>query len=97
MAKIVRLMVVVVALVAFGLATPAVAAEFYVVKDAAGDKLSVTDQKPADAKLIVKGPFKTKAEADDALKQIAAESAAKPPEKAASTTKKPVAPPEEGC
>ncbi len=97
MAKIVRLMVVTVALVAFGFATMAVAAEYFVVKDAAGKTLSVTDKKPADAKLVVKGPFKTKKEADDAMKQIAAGSAAKPAGKAASTQKKPVKPPDEGC
>ena len=89
MVKIVRVMVVAIALVAFGFATMAAAAGFYVVKDAAGKKLSVTDKKPADAKMVVKGPFKTKMEAENALKQAAG--------KAASTQKKPVKPPEEGC
>jgi ActR/RegA family two-component response regulator len=88
MNKVLRLMVVAVALVAFGFSTVAVAAEFYVVK--AGAKLSVTDKKPADAKTIVKGPFKTKKEADDAMKQGAAGSATK-------AKTKPVQPPDEGC
>lgn len=93
MNKIMRLMVVVVALVAFGFSTMAVAADFFVVKDAAGAKLSVADKKPADAKLIVKGPFKTKQEADAAMKQIAAGSATK----AAPPKKRAVQPPDEGC
>lgn len=96
MGKIVRVMVAVIALVAFGLATLAVAAEYYVVKDAAG-KASVTDKKPADPSAVVKGPFKTKKDADDALKSIAAGGAAKPAGKAESPKKKPVKPPEEGC
>lgn len=96
MSKLLRLMVVVIALVAFGLATMAVAAEFYVVKDAAGKKLSVVDKKPADAKLIVKGPFKTKAEGEAALKKIAAGSASTPA-KAAPAKKKAIKPPDEGC
>jgi hypothetical protein len=45
MSKMVRLIVVLVALVAFGMVTLAVAADFYVVKDAAG-KISVVDKKP---------------------------------------------------
>ncbi len=83
MNKTLRMMVVVCALLAFGLATVAVAADFYVVKDAAG-KVSVVDKKPADAKSVVKGPFKTKSDAEKALK-------------AASSTKKPAVPPAEGC
>jgi hypothetical protein len=81
MNKIVRLFVVVAALVAFGTATMAVAAEFYVVKDAAG-KIAVVDKKPADAKSIVKGPFKSKEDAEKATKAAAS---------------KPVRPPAEGC
>lgn len=83
MNKTLRRMVVVLAVLAFGLATVAVAADFYVVKDAAG-KMTVVDKKPADEKSIVKGPFKTKDEADKALK-------------AAEPKKKPVVPPAEGC
>ncbi|MGB6063387.1 MAG: hypothetical protein WBG50_01175 [Desulfomonilaceae bacterium] len=82
MSKIVRLIVVLFALVAFGMATVAVAADFYVVKGAAG-KVAVTDKKPADVKSIVKGPFKTKAEAENAMK--------------AASAKKPAMPPAEGC
>jgi len=83
MGKMVRLIVVLVALVAFGMATLAVAADFYVVKDAAG-KTSVVDKKPADEKSIVKGPFKTKEDAEKSMK-------------AAGSTSKPAKPPAEGC
>ena len=60
-----------VALVAFGTITVAVAADFYIVKDAAG-KIAVTDKKPEDVKSVVKGPFKTKEEAEKAMKSAAA-------------------------
>lgn len=83
MNKTLKRIVVICAVLAFSVATVAVAAEFYVVKDAAG-KMSVVDKKPADAKSIVKGPFKTKDEAAKAAKAPAAQ-------------KKPVAPPAEGC
>ena len=83
MKKMLRCCIILSALIAFGMATAAVAADFYVVKDAAG-KMAVVDKKPADAKSIVKGPFNTKAEADEALK-------------AGATTKKPIKPPTEGC
>ncbi|MFH1115520.1 MAG: hypothetical protein V1792_16550 [Pseudomonadota bacterium] len=92
MGKIVRLMVVVIALAAFGLATQAVAAEYFVVKDASGKALSVTDTKPADAKMVAAGPFKTKQEAENALQQAAGSAG-----KAQDTQKKPVKPPDEGC
>lgn len=72
-----------VALFAFAMSTVAVAADFYVVKDASG-KMSVVDKKPADEKSIVKGPFKTKDEADKAMKP-------------AEAAKKPIKPPAEGC
>jgi hypothetical protein len=78
-----RALVIVSALVAFAMATLAVAEDFFVVKDAKG-QVSVVDKRPADAKSIVKGPFKTKDEADKAMK-------------AAQTTKKPAVPPAEGC
>ena len=84
MGKISRLAVVTTVLVAFVLGTVAVAAEFYVVKDASG-KVSIIDQKPADAKLIVKGPFATKAEAEKSMG------------KAEGTAKKPVKLPDKGC
>jgi hypothetical protein len=83
MKKTLRCCIIVAALIAFGMATVAVAAEFYVVKDAAG-KMTIVDKKPADAKSIVKGPFSAKAEAEKELK-------------AAGTTKKPIKPPTEGC
>jgi hypothetical protein len=56
----------------FGISTMALAADFYVVKDAAG-KMSIVDAKPADAKSIVKGPFKTKEEADKAMKAVSSQ------------------------
>ena len=80
--KSLRLAVVVVALVAFGLTGVALAADYYVVKK--GDAMSVVDQKPADEKSIVKGPFKTKDEAEKAMK-------------AAAPTKKPAKLPTSGC
>jgi hypothetical protein len=83
MSKTLRRIVVVCALLAFGVATVAVAADFYVVKDAAG-KVSVVDKKPADEKSVVKGPFKSKDDAEKALK-------------AADAKKKPAVPPAEGC
>jgi hypothetical protein len=67
MGKMIRLIVVVVALVAFGMAGMAAAADFYVAKDKTG-KMAVVDKKPDDAASIVKGPFKTKDEAEKALK-----------------------------
>ncbi|MGC8658256.1 MAG: hypothetical protein ACP5U1_04210 [Desulfomonilaceae bacterium] len=61
-----RVMLVVLSLSAFVFATSALAEEFFVVKQ--GAKMTVTDKKPADVKSVVKGPFKTKAEAEAALK-----------------------------
>lgn len=87
MTKALRLVVVVVALVAFGLATVSMAAEFYVVKGKDG-KLAVVDKKPDDAKSVVKGPFADKAAADKALAEAS---------KAAGAAKKPIKPPSEGC
>lgn len=77
MRRLLKSVVVAAALLAFAFSTVAVAAEFYVVKDAAG-KVSVTDQKPADAKSIVKGPFPSK---EDAEKEVKAQGAAKKPVK----------------
>jgi hypothetical protein len=88
MVRVLRLSVAIIALIAFGLATVAVAAEFYVVKDVAG-KLAVSDKKPADAKSVVKGPFKTKEQAEKALKEAQAA--------AATPAKKPIRPADEGC
>ena len=79
MKKAVRLIVVMVALLAFASATVAMAAtEFYVAKDAQG-KASILDKKPADAKSIVKGPFSTKAEAEKAMKDAETAKPAAPP------------------
>jgi len=77
MRRLLKSLVLIAALLAFAFSTVAVAAEFYVVKDAAG-KVSVTDQKPADAKAIVKGPFPSK---EDAEKEAKAQGAAKKPVK----------------
>ena len=88
MTKLLRISVMVV-VVAFALATVAVAQEFYVVKDKDG-KTAVVDKKPADAASIVKGPFKTKDEAEKALKEAA-------PPKAEGTAPKPVKLPDKGC
>ncbi len=82
MKKTIRCCIIMVALIAFGMATLAIAADFYVVKDASG-KMMVVDKKPADAKSIVKGPLKTKEEADKAMK--------------AAGPGKPIKPPTEGC
>jgi hypothetical protein len=67
MGKLVRSIVVLVVLVCFSAATVAIAADFYVVKDASG-KVAVVDKKPDDAKSVVKGPFPSKAEAEKAMK-----------------------------
>ncbi len=71
-----------VAIAVFGVMTFAVAEEFYITKDAAG-KTTVVTAKPADAKAVVKGPFKTKEEAEKAMK-------------AAATAPK-IVPPDQGC
>ncbi len=83
MKKTIRCCIIMVALIAFGMATMAIAADFYVVKDASG-KMMVVDKKPADAKSIVKGPFNTKEQADKEMK-------------AGGSAGKPIKPPTEGC
>ncbi len=77
MKKAFRVVLVVLSLTAFAFATSALADEFFVVKDAG--KMAVTDKKPADVKNVVKGPFKTKAEAEAALKAATATTKPKPP------------------
>ena len=76
--KHLRLIVVLATLIAFaatGLALAGSATktekggEFYIVKGKDG-KMSVVDKKPADPKTVVKGPFKTKKEADEAMKAL---------------------------
>ncbi len=81
MGKLIRTIVVAVALISFGFATLSIAAEFYVVKDATG-KMSVVDKKPEDMKSVVKGPFPNKADAEKAV---------------AAGAKKPLKLPAEGC
>jgi hypothetical protein len=81
MSKLLKLMVIVAAVAAFG--TVAVAEDFYVVKDAAG-KMTVVDKKTDDVKAVAQGPFKTKADAEKAMK-------------AAPADKKPVKLPDQGC
>ncbi len=77
MKRALRVMLVVLSLSVFVFATSALAEEFFVVKEAG--KMAVTDKKPADVKSVVKGPFKTKAEADAALKAAAGTSKPRPP------------------
>ena len=70
--KAFRLIIAIVALTAFAISGVAFAADtFYVAKDAAG-KIVVVDRAPADAKSIVKGPFKSIDEANQALEDAAA-------------------------
>jgi hypothetical protein len=70
MKKAVRLMVVMLALLAFASANLAMAAsDFYVVKDSQG-KVSIVDKKPEQATSIVKGPFTSKQEAEKAMKSL---------------------------
>jgi hypothetical protein len=78
MAKLFRLIIVPLTLIAFLMAGTAMAAEFYIVKDAAG-KTMIVDAKPADAKTIVKGPFPTKEAAEKEMK-AAVSGKPKPPE-----------------
>jgi hypothetical protein len=79
MKKVVRFLVVSMALLAFASATVAMAAtEFYVIKDVQG-KVSILDKKPADEKSIVKGPFATKADAEKAVKEASAAKPSIPP------------------
>lgn len=79
MDKLIRAIVVVVALISFGFATLAIAAEFYVVKDASG-KMAVVDKKPDDVKSVVKGPFPNKDDAEKAMKSGAGKPAKLPDE-----------------
>jgi hypothetical protein len=68
MKKAIRLIVVMVAILAFASATVSMAAtEYYVAKDTQG-KVSIVDKKPADAASIVKGPFPNKGDAEKAMK-----------------------------
>jgi hypothetical protein len=68
MKKGIRLMVAVVAIMAFASATVSMAAtEYYVAKDVHG-KAAIVDKKPADATSIVKGPFPNKEDAEKAMK-----------------------------
>jgi hypothetical protein len=65
--KTFHLIVAIVALTAFAFSGVAIATgTFYVAKDAAG-KMMVVDKKPANAKMVVKGPFKSMEEAKKAL------------------------------
>jgi len=91
--KHLKLIVVLVAMIAFVATGFAIAqsgtkagGEFYIVKGADG-KMAVADKKPADAKSVVKGPFKTKKDAEAAMKAAAK----------AGSASKPAAMPDEGC
>lgn len=62
--------IVLIALCVFTFAVaPSVAAEFYVVKSRSGI-LMIRDHKPQGRATIVKGPFKTMQEAENALQQV---------------------------
>jgi hypothetical protein len=52
---------------AFLAASPALAAEYFVVKSRSGI-LRIVDHKPTGGATIVKGPFKTREEAEKAIK-----------------------------
>jgi hypothetical protein len=52
----------------FVFCTVSLAAEYYVIKDKSG-KLVVVETKPSDEKLIYKGPFKVKSEAEAIITQ----------------------------
>jgi len=79
MSKLIRSTVILSVLICFGVASVAIAADFYVVKDAAG-KLSIVDKTPDDAKSVVKGPFPNKLEAEKAMKAGGAKPAKLPDE-----------------
>lgn len=65
--KAFRLIIAIVALTTFAISGVALAADtFYVAKDVSG-KMVVVDKAPADAKMIVEGPFKSMEEAKAAL------------------------------
>ena len=63
------------------IASPALAAEFYVVKDAANETCSITDQKPDGTKLVMVGTqaYATKEEAKAAKKAARASGECKKP------------------
>lgn len=64
-----RLIVFVAALVAFGMTTLSMGAEFYVIKSRSG-LLKVVDHKPKGGATVVKGPFGSREEADKAIKEL---------------------------
>jgi hypothetical protein len=68
--KAFRLIIAIVALTAFAFAGVAIAAGTYYVAKDAGGIVVVVDKAPADAKMIVKGPFKTMDEAKKALADL---------------------------
>jgi hypothetical protein len=64
--KPIILVAVIVLLMAFGSANPASAEEYYLVKSRSG-VVRVVDHKPKGNATIVKGPFKTREEAEKGL------------------------------
>jgi hypothetical protein len=65
----IKAIIVSLALCAVGLgAGPSLAAEYYVIKSRSGI-LMIRDHKPQRSATIVKGPFKTRQEAADALRK----------------------------
>lgn len=64
--KPIILVAVIVLLMAFGSVNRALAEEYYVVKSRSG-VVRIVDHKPKGNATIVKGPFKTREEAEEAL------------------------------
>jgi hypothetical protein len=67
--RILRPIVCAVLLVAFGMTTLSMGAEFYVIKSRSG-LLRVVDHKPKGGATVVKGPFGSREEADMAIKDL---------------------------
>jgi len=67
--RILRLIALTVTLVAFGMTTLSMGAEFYVIKSRSG-LLRVVDHKPRGGATVIKGPFSSREEADKAIKEL---------------------------
>ena len=57
-----------------GIATPTLAAEFFIVQDSATKKCTIVDKKPTDTSMTVVSPsgtvYKTRAEAETGMKTV---------------------------
>jgi len=86
--KKLKLMVLAVAFVVFGMTGFSMGAEYYVVKSQSG-LLNVVDHQPKGGATVVKGPFSSREEADKAIKALKGTSApaAKPEGSGAPPTK----------